>query len=844
MVSALDRNVSGSIERIDLTLRTVVDEVEHQLAMGGLDEKAIDTYLARILQRVPEAEGFRVTDSDGLIIVGNGVTKRDKITVRGREYFTYLHNNKDDVLKVSKPILGRVVNHYIIVFAHRYNYPDGTFAGVVYATISINHFNELLSQFKLGPNDTLVLRDADFGLIARYPDISSQPSGKVGATVVSPEFRQLSEAGARSATYHTVTPTDGVERTLTFRRLEVAPMFVVVGLASKDYLADWATEVQRTLAVDFGFLLLSSLSGGVLRRSVTATLRESDRLKHAQTQLRIAAIAFETQESMLVTDAQRVILRVNGAFTEATGYSMQDVVGQTPSLLKSDRHDAEFYRRMWESVIRDGGWKGEVWNRRKNGEIYPVWLTISVVTDGEGVVTNYVGVVADITERKRTETALEQLNDQLEERVAERTQELQAAQTALRRLNDQLEARVAERTQALQVAQDSVFRVQRLEAVGQLTGGVAHDFNNLLTVVAGALELLKRPGTSEGRSEKLLALALNAVDRGARLTRSLLAFSRRQTLNTEPLDANALIQESMTLVARAAGEAIRLELLLDPALPACQADAAQLEAALINLVINACDAMPAGGELSIATRRAVLSVADLAENPEASPGEFVAIAVTDTGSGMSEDVKAHAFEPFYTTKEPGKGTGLGLSQVFGFVRQLGGHVAIDTGAGQGTTVTLYLPCATALAGCPEHTEGKQEAEMSMPSNATVLIVEDEEAVRDVTAEMLRSVGCHVLAVSDGPAALDLLRQGQRIDLLLTDVVMPGGMTGVELARDVRQIQPSLPVLLTSGYAGAVLERHGAVAGEFEVIGKPYRFLTLRARVAELTSGNRPAPKDG
>ncbi|WP_198370136.1 ATP-binding protein [Roseomonas rosulenta] len=392
----------------------------------------------------------------------------------------------------------------------------------------------------------------------------------------------------------------------------------------------------------------------------------------------------------------------------------------------------------------------------------------------------------------------------------------------------ELRAEIARR----EVAEESLRNAQRMEGLGRLTGGVAHDFNNLLTAILGTARALERHlgSRADERTKRLLAATVTAVDRGARLNASLLAFARRQPLTLTNVDANALLRDFMPLLRRALDESVSVELALDQKLPACSADAAQLEAALLNLAINARDAMPRGGKLRVLTRRAWLQEQALAGNAEAQPGPYVAIEVRDTGTGMPPEVRERAFEPFFTTKGPGQGTGLGLSQVFGFVRQIGGHVAIQSTPGRGTTVTLYLPLGSATEEAVGGTAPPPRIQANSGVGWSVLVVEDEPAVRAVAVDMLQDAGFAVLAAPDGPTALALLKEGAQADILFSDVVMPGGMTGVDLAREARRLRPSIGVLLASGYAAEALAEHGG-AGEFEIIGKPYDVETVLTRIA-------------
>jgi signal transduction histidine kinase/ActR/RegA family two-component response regulator len=393
----------------------------------------------------------------------------------------------------------------------------------------------------------------------------------------------------------------------------------------------------------------------------------------------------------------------------------------------------------------------------------------------------------------------------------------------------ELEAEIYRREEA----EAGLRQAQRLEAVGQLTGGVAHDFNNLLTAILGTVQLLDRHlgAAADERTRKLLNLARDAVRRGATLNHSLLAFARRQSLKPADLEVNALLEGFAPLVQQALGEAVTLELALGAGLPWCRVDASQLESAILNLAINARDAMPRGGSLRLETRAVQLDAARLVGNPDARPGAFVAIALRDTGTGMLPEVRDRAFEPFFSTKPVGQGTGLGLSQVFGFFRQLGGHVTIDSTVGLGTTVTLFLPVAA--RGVQQAPAAPMEAQgLPMVAPAKILLVEDDARVREVTAELLREAGFVVAAAADGMQAMALLRRGEPADLLFTDIVMPGGMTGMELAQAARRLRPALPVLLATGYPGQCSdsERHG-----FEVLAKPYDQALLVRRLAELTA---------
>ena len=381
-------------------------------------------------------------------------------------------------------------------------------------------------------------------------------------------------------------------------------------------------------------------------------------------------------------------------------------------------------------------------------------------------------------------------------------------------------------------AESRLHQVQKMDAVGQLTGGVAHDFNNLLTVVIGALDLDLNRLPEEVRPS--IQQALRAAERGAALTHRLLAFSRQQTLMARSVDFNRLITDMGDLLRRALGEHIEVELKLAGDLWPALADSGQVENSVLNLAINARDAMPDGGKLTIETSNAHLDEDYAAHNSELLPGDYVMMAVTDTGTGMSKDVLAHVFEPFFTTKEVGKGTGLGLSMIYGFAKQSGGHVKIYSEVGHGTTVRLYLPrlvsaAAVTSPAAPAPTTGKGGGE-------TILVVEDNPDVRRLVLRQLRDLGYAVIEAANGPQALKILEDGAAIDLLFTDVVMPGGMTGRQLAEAAKNRRPNLKTLFTSGYTEDSILRLGKLDPGVRLLSKPYRKHELATRVREALDG--------
>jgi signal transduction histidine kinase len=385
-----------------------------------------------------------------------------------------------------------------------------------------------------------------------------------------------------------------------------------------------------------------------------------------------------------------------------------------------------------------------------------------------------------------------------------------------------------------EVAEASLRQVQKMEVVGQLTGGVAHDFNNLLTAIAGNLDLLLRRSDDAGRVRRLAEAALQATQRGARITQQLLMFSRRNVLRPETLNLNRVLVEFEGLMAHAVNENIDIQLQLDAALDPSQIDRAQFEAALLNLMVNARDALPDGGRISIETRNVLIEKAYADQNPEVVEGAYVMLAVSDNGVGIDRSVLPRVFEPFFTTKDIGKGSGLGLSQVYGFAEQSGGHVKIYSEVGVGTTVKLYLPIAT-----ERPVESDKQSLIPLRSangDETVLVVEDDEAVLTMAVESLTDLGYRVLVAHDGREALAIVKGPERIDILFSDIIMPGGINGPQLAIEARRLRPGIKVLLTSGYTSAALSNEHGLPVELPVLSKPYRREELAAQLRVIAGG--------
>jgi signal transduction histidine kinase len=414
----------------------------------------------------------------------------------------------------------------------------------------------------------------------------------------------------------------------------------------------------------------------------------------------------------------------------------------------------------------------------------------------------------------------------LEKRVAERTEVLE---TTNRELRNEMQRR--------ERAEDALRHMQKIEALGQLTGGVAHDFNNILQVILASLDVLQRRlarngSVTEAEGSAQVKTAIRSAERASVLTKQLLAFARRQPLAPETLDLNRLVQSMSELLRRTLGETIDIEAVLAGGLWPISADVSQLESAIVNLAVNARDAMPAGGKLTIETGNTFLDEEYSSAHEEVRAGQYVLLAMTDNGAGMPREVLQQAFDPFFTTKEIGQGTGLGLSQVYGFIKQSGGHVKIYSQPNEGTTVKMYLP---RLFASGSGTLGATRLDAALPGggNELILVVEDEEDVRAATAAMLQDLGYGVREAADGRTALRLLAESNDIRLLFTDIGLPGGLNGRQLADRAREMRPELLVLYTTGYARNAVVHHGVLDAGVELMVKPFSYVALATRIRSL-----------
>ncbi|PPT71234.1 hybrid sensor histidine kinase/response regulator [Xanthomonas arboricola] len=563
----------------------------------------------------------------------------------------------------------------------------------------------------------------------------------------------------------------------------------------------WANGSLMVLRDETGAAIgfVKVLRDRTAERLASEALRESER--------RLDALVRASSQSIFSASADWRELRQlvgEGALSDALSASLN---WQQEMVHPDDR--ARLAEAIAHSIVNKTGLDVEY--RVLDADQRVGWTLMRAIPllDEREQIVEWFGTAADITDKRLAEQQLRQLTETLEERVRERSA-------------------------ALLLAEEKLRQSQKMEAVGQLTGGLAHDFNNLLTAISVGLELLQtriEQGKYD-RLERYVEMAQSSAARATALTQRLLAFSRRQTLAPTALEVQALVQGMHDIIARTLGPSIALQ--LRPAADPWKVlvDAPQLENALLNLCINARDAMPDGGELTIAVANRVLD-AGAAQQLDLPIGEYVCLSVQDTGTGMSADVMSKVFEPFFTTKPIGQGTGLGLSMIYGFTRQSGGHVRIDSEVGVGTTMALYLPRFDGVLAQDEAVPATEQPLRSTAPSCTVLLVEDETAIRVLMSEVLSEAGYRVIETAEGSAAVERLRSQETIDLLVTDVGLTGGLNGRQVADAGRQSRPTLPVLFVTGYAATAAVGAGQLEDGMEVLTKPFLAVDLERRVAQL-----------
>ena len=687
------------------------------------------------------------------------------------------------------------------------------------------------------------------------------------------------------------------------------PVILVTGFLGEEA----AVECIKKGAADYVLKDRLSRLPLVVRRALEDSHLRAERRQAEAERARLMAAVEQAAEVVIITDVEGTIEYVNPAFTWTTGYTREEVLGQNPRILKSGQHDETYYRVMWQTIRAGRVWGGEMINRRKDGRLYTEEGTITPVRNERGEICHFIGVMADISGRKRADAALRtsEANLARAQRIAHlgswewniannallwsdetyrlfglipqafgmtyegflncvQPDDRELVKTAMKEalsrrkpyridhrivLPDGSERVMHEHAEVTfddtgrpiymvgtvqditeqRRLEDQLRQAQKMDAVGRLAGGVAHDFNNMLNVIVGYTELLLDVYRSNDTTRKRLEEIKKAGKRATQLTRQLLAFSRKQVLQPKVLDLNAVVADMVNMLQRLIGEDISLVTVPVPELGRVKADAVGIEQILLNLAVNARDAMPRGGKLVIETANVELDEAYARLHPSVRPGSYVMLIVSDTGRGMDKQTQARVFEPFFTTKEKGEGTGLGLSTVYGIVKQSSGYIWVSSEPGHGTTFKIYLP---QIEEAVEVAGSEKIQTRSVSGSETVLVVEDAEPLRKLACELLETSGYTVLEACDGAEAIEIAeRHTSPIHLLMTDVVMPG-ISGPELARRLTSRRPEMKVLYMSGYTDEAIVRHGILVPGVAFLQKPFMHEALASKVHEVLEGGR------
>jgi len=796
-------------------IRQVLVALSELPAIREEDAQACNSYLAAMRLRFPAFISFLVTDLNGWSFCST-YADHTPVPLGHRPYFAHVLNTGE--FTVGEFSIGQASSRKLIPIALPFYRNDGRMGGVIVAALSLDWLAQSIAQRGVPPGAALAIADRNGTYLARYPDNDHF----IGRTMPQRGSGQADPRDTADA-----VDLDGVERIVAYSTLpaDAGGLLVSFGFDKAKAFAELQHRTRRgilliMLSTSLVLILLWTGARRFVHRPLEKLVDAANRwrlgdytcrvnIDERQSEIAHVGDAFNTMAEAL-QDRERELLRAKEKAEDA-----------------ADRITAVFESTIDCVVIVDRNWRITYLNqhakeRIANGrELIGIDLLTAVprLADCEAY-DRFLGAMSD-SRPACFETPSVESDRWYAVNIYPSREGLAIYFRDVTEHKNALEAR--------RLMEEQLHQSQKMEAVGQLTGGIAHDFNNLLAVVIGNLERIADSAGANDTVRRLAETAQRAADRGASLTAQLLTFSRRQKLEPKVVDVGQLIREFQDIIRRAVGKNCDLQMAIDDPLWPCHVDPAQLQTALLNLAINARDAMPAGGLLKIDARNVTLHEGSA---PEQSPGPYVRVSVTDTGSGMAADVLERAFEPFFTTKQVGQGTGLGLSMVYGFVRQTGGHVAIESTVGAGTTVALHLPKAAQMSDPDE--ESRQVQTVSANS-ARILVVDDDEELLDVTSATLSGFGHHVVCARSGRDAIAVLETGKPIDLLFSDVVMPNGMTGIELAREAQRMRPGIKVLLTSGNSVEALARYGAL-DEFPIVSKPVARADLAQRVAAVLGG--------
>jgi len=763
----LEQDIGRSINAFDLSIRAAVTG----MSTPGLSSMDPQLRQAILFDGAIKAEGYRgvfITNAAGQNIYDSMGPQARPVNIADRAFFRAQQAQDNLGLIISPPLLSRFTGTWVLALVRRINHPDGTFAGVAVGTIEIAWFQSLFNALNVGNHGIINLVSTDGVLLARRPNASPQLGGDMRGSML---FHYL--AHARSGTFETKSLQDGEMRLYAYRKIANLPIIVGVGFQLWEMYAAWITKaliLGGVMIIVTGCAIMSAvgLQCELVRRTRAERAAAEAGQQHMEALARLDALFKHSVDSMVIASVlpsgRFIYEALNPVWEQLTGVAAEEAIGRSPrECLPS--HLAAAILTAWETCCRECRAVPFVFAVQKHTELREWEGSVAPVTDATGVVQRLISVSRDVTERNRLEASLRQS--------------------------------------------------QRMEAVGQLTAGVAHDFNNLLQAIIGALELAQDRPELDTQRRNFITVAESAASRASTLVHRLLAFSRKQPLKFDSINPTQIFSDISALLVSALGAHVKVVTKADDNIWPVHADVGQLENCLVNLAVNARDAMPAGGTITI---RAFNATQVAVQNLGLPTGHYVCFTVQDEGIGMTADVMARALEPFFTTKELGKGTGLGLSMVHGFARQSGGELRIESTLGLGTTVSLWLPRAYEVSNAAPWLQSPTNEFVNLGTSQVVL-VEDDESVREMLSHVLMQAGFSPVEFARADAALQFLQTGQPCVLLVSDQSMPG-MKGSELITEVMRLWPHLPTLLITGFDKVNGLEEGVE--RFTILQKPFR----------------------
>ncbi len=789
LAEMIEQCLGGSVDKIDVVLLAAKDEIEKELAAGPIDRDKLNSFLIKFAGRLPELDGLRMLDARGVIAYGKGVEPERPRSAADRDYFLRTRSESRGELFISRPFVSRIIGKWVIIFARRVNHPDGSFAGTIYGVVPLERLLAQFAAIDVGKHGTIGLRDGEMKTIVRYPELRGVGSS-VGQKSIAPELQDLLDRGLTSGTYRTRVTADKVARIHTFRKIYGYPLYVNVGLATTDYLAEWWKELSKMAAAAALFSVVTLVISWLVYRdwqrskSAVQSLEESEIRYRRLFQGAILGIFQTTREGRFITVNQAFA----GMFGYATPEALMSGIGDVANIYAEPSRRVDVVRMILDSM---GSLKIETQFRRRNGSVFSGNLFVWQVKDADGRLLHFEGFIEDITERKNAE----------EER---------------------------------RILEAQLYQAQKMEAVGQLAGGIAHDFNNLLTAILGNISLLKMLLPSgDAKLKERLAAAETASNRARELTQRLLTFSRGGAPVRRPVSLAKMVKESAELAL--SGSRTLCDITLPDDLWPVYGDEGQICQVMGNLLINAHQAMPSGGRITVSGGNEQYVVKD---NVTGLRGKFVRLSIRDEGTGIDKEHLERIFEPFFTTKEEGRG--LGLASSYSIIKNHEGYISVDSSRGSGATFTLWLPAAETVVA-----PGTMDKGGPVGGAVKVLVMDDEEIIREVAKGIIEALGYSVELASDGEGAIELYRvameAGAPFAAVIMDLTIPGGMGGKEAAEQMRRIDPQVRAIVSSGYSNDPIMANYREYGFVEVVSKPYDAGELSRKLTGVLKEESAAP---